>query len=471
MKNCLLFVLICAMQLLQTSNAAERTLQVPRFGTLTMYEPAGAATSFALFISGDGGWNQGVVDMARTLTQANALVVGVDIRKYLAALGAASTSCASLAVDFEQLSHAVQKELRLPSYLPPTLVGYSSGATLVYAALAQAPAGTFSGALSLGFCPDLQLPAPLCHADGLAFTRGQHGELVFAPSAKLTQPWLLLQGAKDQVCDARVTRGFAANTPHAHVIELPLVGHGFSVERNWLPQFRAAYAEIASDATPASAPVAGAANVRDLPLTEVPATRGGDMLALLITGDGGWAGLDQAVAAELARAGISVVGLSSLKYFWHARTPEETAHDVAEALRHYGAAWRRSRIVLIGYSQGADVLPFVVNRLPPDLLARVESVNLLGLSKEATFEVSVGGLLHAGSAPSRPIAPDLARIESLPVLCVYGEGEQGSLCPSLAQRNVKSVRIGKGHHFSGEYRMLAQTIAEFSRPRPRSTAE
>lgn len=216
-----------------------------------------------------------------------------------------------------------------------------------------------------------------------------------------------------------------------------------------------------------------AQDVHDLPLVEVPAAADGDVLALLISGDGGWASLDQQVSAELARSGIAVVGLSSLQYFWHSRTPELAARDVAAVLHHYLATWQRSRIALIGYSRGADVMPFIVTRLPSDLRARLTGVSLLGLSPDAQFEVSFAGWTHAGPAPSVPVAPELSRVETVPVLCVYGEGEQDSLCPSLAQSNVTRIQRGSGHHFGGDYRTLGQIVAEFAlRPlaHPRSPA-
>ena len=202
-------------------------------------------------------------------------------------------------------------------------------------------------------------------------------------------------------------------------------------------------------------------SIQDLPLYEVPAAGSGETLGLLITGDGGWASLDQQVSAELALRGISVVGLSSLRYFWHSRTPELAAHDVTEVLRHYLAQWRRTRIVLIGYSFGANVLPFIVNRLPQDLRARVISVNLLAPEVNARFQASVAGWNRASLEPSVPLAPELSRMGNVPVLCVYGEGEKDSLCPSLAQREVTSVHIGSGHHFSRKYGALAAEIAAF----------
>ena len=66
-------------------------------------------------------------------------------------------------------------------------------------------------------------------------------------------------------------------------------------------------------------------------------------MALLLTGDGGWAGLDRGLAAELGARGLPVVGLSTLKYYWKARSPEESARDAARVITHYLSAWQRQR--------------------------------------------------------------------------------------------------------------------------------
>src|SRR2546430_15762054 len=67
------------------------------------------------------------------------------------------------------------------------------------------------------------------------------------------------------------------------------------------------------------------------PVIEMRASGVSREFALLLTGDGGWAGLDQELAARLAGNGVPTVGLNSLKYFWSARTPERTAEDAARS--------------------------------------------------------------------------------------------------------------------------------------------
>jgi type IV secretory pathway VirJ component len=283
---------------------------------------------------------------------------------------------------------------------------------------------------------------------------------VFEPAATVRQPWIALQGQKDQVCNPHATEVFAAAVSGGQLVRLPLVGHGFALERNWMPQFRAAYAQLTAhvEAPPEQVP-----DISGLPIQEVHAASDtSEEFALLLTGDGGWAGLDQELAARLAAKGVPTAGLNSLKYFWSARTPQETARDVARVMRHYLAAWNKKRVLLVGYSFGADVLPFVVNRLPQDLRERIASVSLLGIDAHAAFEVSIADWVGSdGGGPAT--RPELEALGYLPVLCIYGKGEADSICPELPAGRIAREQIGNGHHFSGEYGTLADRILAFAR--------
>lgn len=437
------------------------TQRVAPFGTVTIYRPAQAEpASVALFVSGDGGWNLGVVNMARAMAGSGALVAGVDVRSFLAAMARSKAACQPLAVDFELLSHQIQKQAGLKEYHVPVLVGYSSGATVVYAALTQAPTGTFAGAVSMGFCADQDFGgATLCPAAQLHYARGKKGELIFEPAPHLEHPWIALQGQEDAVCSAKAVDQFVARTGGGAVVRLPHVGHGFSVERNWLPQLLAAYSSIATRPEPTAAQ---APEIEDLPVTTVLASsQETDTLALLLTGDGGWAGLDRELAAHLAERGVSTVGFNSLRYFWHLRTPEETARDVTRVLEHFLTDWKKARFILIGYSFGADVAPFVVNRLPAPLRQRLTTVSLLGIESDADFEVSVADWIPGTATSGRVVRPELAAIEA-PVLCIYGEGESTTICPNGVSERVHGERIGSGHHFGGDYDVIADRILAFA---------
>jgi type IV secretory pathway VirJ component len=457
--GCLLIPLLLASTAL--SAATEETLRFGRFGTVTVYRQSPHPPQVILFVSGDGGWNQGVVEMAKELSSLNALVVGVDITHYLKELRTGSESCSYPAADFEVLSQFVQKSLAFPSYVPPVLVGYSSGATLVYATLVQAPPGTFRGAISLGFCPDLPLTKPLCRGHGLDWTPGPKGKgYSFSPAATLQTPWIALQGTIDQVCDPASTESYVRQVGGSRLVMLPKVGHGFSVERNWLPQLKDAFASLVDTNIQTQAPAPANVAVQDLPLVEVPAHGSSiNTLAVILSGDGGWVSIDRELGRLLAEHGIPVVGLNSLQYFWTRRTPDGASADLERIMRHYLTTWHKEKAALIGYSLGADVLPFMVNRLPQDFLSRVHVVALLGPEPTVDFEFHVTdrlGLVQRSSA--LPVQPEVEKLKGLNLLCLYGTDERDSLCPHLDPKVVTVVPLTGGHHFADNYQAVAGPI-------------
>jgi type IV secretory pathway VirJ component len=445
--------------------AKTETFEYRRFGTITLYRPAGEPRDVVLFVSGDGGWNLGVVSMAERLAAKGAIVAGIDIRHYLAELEKSGEKCVSPDVDFENLSHYLQAKLGIKSYLQPTLVGYSSGATLVYATLAESPEGLFKGALSIGFCPDLDLRKPVCKGSGIEATprhdaKGQLVGVDFLATKKLPGRWISLQGESDQVCPAPATQAFIATVPGAEIVLLPKVGHGYGVEKNWVPQYEAAYARLtAADAE--LAPRVLPAPVADLPLIEVPAAPGtsSPWMAVFLSGDGGWVGLDRGVSATLASAGIPVIGWDSLKYFWSPRTPAGASADLDRVLRHYTEALGKSHVLLIGYSQGADTLPFMVNRLPQSARALVGLTALLGISDNALFEFHLANWI-GDSGGGLPTAPELEHWSGSPYLCLYGEDDADSACSQLTGHDGSALKMAGGHHFGGSYAEIGMAILE-----------
>lgn len=457
------------------AHSAERVLRYgPPFGDITLYTPEGKPRAVVLFLSGDGGWHLGVVSMARHLVDQGAVVVGLDVRSYLADVAAHRGACRYMAADFETLGHRVQRELGLREYLVPLLYGYSSGATVAYATLVQSPPGTFAAAVSLGFCPDQKFGGtPLCPGpeQQLSYKPGRKGAWVFDPAPGLKDRWVAFQGQSDQTCSAAAVDAYAAQVGNARVIHLEGVGHGYGVERRWLAQYQQLFDELVplpppaaqpppARSSPATSASEGDATLADLPLIEVPVAAGTDdlPLAILLTGDGGWAGLDRGVAAELASRGLPVVGLSTLKYYWQARTPQQSAQDLARVMRHYLAAWQRTHVLLVGYSFGANVLPFIVNRLPADLRVRIAGVSLLGLDANTSFEIRVAGWLPGSSIGEQPVRPEIEKLRGVPTTCLYGEGEKHDPCAELAGPTMRAREVGKGHHFSGDYAALAEAV-------------
>ena len=65
----------------QPTHVVQEQITLPGYGTAKVYrpEPVRLARAVVLFVSGDGGWNLGVVDMARRAAARNTVVVGLSI--------------------------------------------------------------------------------------------------------------------------------------------------------------------------------------------------------------------------------------------------------------------------------------------------------------------------------------------------------------------------------------------------------
>jgi type IV secretory pathway VirJ component len=198
---------------------------------------------------------------------------------------------------------------------------------------------------------------------------------------------------------------------------------------------------------------------KDLPVVEVAAASPEkEWFAIIVSGDGGWAGIDREIAKILGEAGVPVVGLNSLKYFWKRRTPEEASKDLERIIRHYYSAWGKKSVMLIGYSRGADVLPFMANRLPAELLKKIGIIALLGPETSVDFEIHPGDFLNMGSNNARPILPEIEKLKGSKILCFYGEDEKDSLCRELPAGVAEVVQMKGGHHFGGDYQKITKEI-------------
>ncbi|HZE88186.1 MAG TPA: AcvB/VirJ family lysyl-phosphatidylglycerol hydrolase [Verrucomicrobiae bacterium] len=475
----------------------EETLTLPIFGKATVYrpEPLTRARGVILFISGDGGWNLGVVDMARR-SAPRALVVGLSMPVWQKAIEKDPNHCWFPAGELESIAQTVEKSYRLPRYLKPLVVGYSSGATVAFAALAQAPPDTFSGAISLGFCDDVDVARPVCGKTSWKpeFVPKKHLSILppdpeIAPRPGGAPRWIALQGLVDQVCDPNAVGTFAARIPAAKRVDLPKVGHGFSVPRHWGASFDAAVDEMLDPASPweplpesarhvvvnhSPADIQGRLDALDLPLEVQWPTDGTEPSEALIfvSGDGGWADIDQRIATSLASRGIGVVGWNTLRYFWSERTPEAFQADLARVIE---ALPPEIRVYAGGYSFGAEIMPVAVAHHPGAEaagLSRISGLVLLAPGPFASFEVSPLDWIRSTESPTRhPVAQAIEATDGIPVLCLTGAEQGESGCPAHPAARVRNVTLAGGHHFGGDYDALSLRIAEFMRGGPVSGAE
>ncbi len=440
------------------SFGAQEVLSYGRFGKLTLYQPPQEAQSLVLFVSGDGGWQHGVINMARYLAEQGALVAGIDAKVYQAALAKQKRGCLYPAADFEQLSLMLQKRYKFKDYQKPILVGYSYGATMVYGLLAQAPAGTFMGGIALGFSPDIELPTAPCKANGLLFHHLQKNTYYLDAVSAVPSPFLVLNGHKDEVCDYEKTALFLKDIRQAELIGLPLVGHGFAIADNWLPQFKRAYQKIRQTHLENSLGSKHSISIQtDLPIHILPAKENkGEQLLFFLSGDGGWTSFDQGLAAAYTKKGFTVVGLDAQKYFWQKRSPEETSHAISLVLQVYLNEHPDAHITLMGYSFGACITPFVANRLVGKPKESLKEIILLSPDTRGDFEIHVSDMLSFGLRKDPyDVVAELRKTSGVQKLCLFGDGEDATVVQAFKRIGVNVEILPGGHHYNNNFNAIA----------------
>ena len=220
-----------------------------------------------------------------------------------------------------------------------------------------------------------------------------------------------------------------------------------------------ACAEAIAQAAPPAGEIKHATDVSDLPLQIVAAEgKERDVIAVLYSGDGGWAGLDRDIASYLAKKGITVVGVDSRKYFWQRKTPQEGGRDLSRILQRYLVEGGNRQALLIGYSLGADALvPFLLN-VPEELQRRIPLAALIGPGVRAELEFHFEDWIENDNRRGFPLRPEVQKLRQPPLLCLYGSDDSGILCPQLTAKEAVVVAMPGDHHFNGDYAGLAQTI-------------
>lgn len=473
-----------------STHTAPQTLSHGLFSSVQVYRPATAPQQFVLYLQAETGapHAEGRALIHHMVAQG-AMVAVVPLSPFYKQLiqDSGPGQCTYPGGAFENLARFIQAYDHLPEYLLPVLVGVQpESAAFVYATLAQTPTGTFSGGLSVGFCPELNVHPPMCANNALRWQKLPTGQGVrLLPGPSVTAPWVNLSSESSPCSSAQaqsfvqqITKATWVAAPAASATEANHAASARSAEREkpgvkaggakeapreTLPAgWDTAYARVAVRQAPLGPPPA---QLSDLPLVEdlvpagtvvVPHNEG--RFAVFLSGDGGWATIDKAIASALVAKGVPVVGLDTLRYFWTERTPAGLASDLDRVIRYYAAHWQRSHVLLIGYSQGADVLPFAINRLPTATRNLIQVQALVGLGQKASFEFHLTNWI--GPSGDKPIAPEARKLSAANTLCVYGTDEDDSLCPSLAPDHVTELKMNGGHHFGGDYSVIGAKILE-----------
>ncbi|HEY0894489.1 MAG TPA: AcvB/VirJ family lysyl-phosphatidylglycerol hydrolase [Cellvibrio sp.] len=395
------------------------------FGSTLVYH-ATDNKKVILFLSDRASWPD-ANSAARQLAQRGNLVSVLNIDHFFSSQIARRNSCFDIATPLSVYAQDLQQKFHAAHFQKPVLFGAGTAASLVRATLANIPTGIFESGFSLiGNTMPAPLPIPLCRTSGNAQTTANTFHSITVNG--MSTPW------------------------SAHYLWTDLILVPETLSPNWLNHFEQFTATQQKKDTE---------SVADLPLIELPAlaTKSSpDFFVLILSGDGGWANIDKDIGNTLTTNGINVVGWNSLEYFWEAKNPDIAARDLTRAINHYRQLWQLDKVVLIGYSMGADVMPFMVTHAREQLRSHILNINLLNPSTSVDFTFHLGGWLNMQAPAPYQLLPEMPGLSGIPLKCIYSEDKE-SLCPLLPQApEQKVIHLPGDHHFNGDVATLVRLV-------------
>jgi type IV secretory pathway VirJ component len=403
-----------------------------------------------IVISDNQGWDDAATAMAQHLAGNGNAVVGLELPVYRAALQKEDHDCVMVTRDLETTARNLEETLPFSQYRPPVIVGIGAGAGIAYAAAAQVMPNTFAAAIGLRFDPTFDVGHKMC----LPLEQTPPGEPPrYAPVGNHETQWFLTPSTAFFFTPSAAfaapdggMKSFVAGMPQAHPVDGKL--DDLAVVDEAMKQL--------PHVTKAESSVDG------LPIVELPppaSLAGLHPLVVFYSGDGGWRDIDKKIGAYLADQGYYVVGIDSLRYFWRKKEPAEMAADLDRLVRHYRAQSRQNGVILVGYSFGADIMPFMVSRLSPDTKAEIKLISLLGISEHASFEIRLADIIGGTNTDGPATLPELMKLKGIPIQCVFGEAERDSVCTQKElDAVVNRIQMSGGHHFDGDYHHTADLI-------------
>lgn len=170
-------------------------------------------------------------------------------------------------------------------------------------------------------------------------------------------------------------------------------------------------------------------------------------LIVYITGDGGMKKFSANVIESFRQQNYPVVALNALKYFWSKKSPQQAAKDITSLIKYYQAQWGSHRgVVLVGYSLGADVLPFIYTSLPPEIAGEVKHLVFLSPSLYTDLEVHLSDMLGRSGNKGMSVPAEINKIINKPLLLVFGAEEKDFNLSALNVRYEKMILPG-GHAY------------------------
>ncbi len=197
---------------------------------------------------------------------------------------------------------------------------------------------------------------------------------------------------------------------------------------------------------------------QDLPLKEWAATAHDKPLIFYISGDGGLNSFSTSLCEKLHSKGFDVVALNAKSYFWSKKTPQQTTADVNNFLKQKLNGRKNQQVVLIGYSFGADVLPFILGRLPKETDDKVLASFLMASSGSTDFEIHWADIFGENTKRSMDVVSEINKLTDEKVVIISASDDKNLAVNKITLKRFTREVLPGGHHFDGDIDEIVKVI-------------
>jgi len=201
-------------------------------------------------------------------------------------------------------------------------------------------------------------------------------------------------------------------------------------------------------------------SVNDLPLQLSVSKGNKSALVIYLSGDGGWNEFNQKLVQKFEKLGYGVVSLNTRKYFWREKSPEVFVHDIDQLSVYYMNVCKKSSVIFVGYSFGADVGIFLPVRVSVELQKKIIKIVLISPSASSDFVVRLSDLIGDSENVNRKfkVKPEIEKTD-LPVICIFGKDEELMLKTTLRKnKNLHICELPGDHRYNGDFSALSKMI-------------
>jgi len=177
---------------------------------------------------------------------------------------------------------------------------------------------------------------------------------------------------------------------------------------------------------------------------------------ILFTGNGGWRPLVKSIAQYLNSKNISVLAINTEKYLHNEKRPGQIACDLEDLMVQYKNKWGMGKVVFMGYSMGAEVLPFAVNNMADKYKNDIMDLVLIAPWQKAEFKDKLA--YHFFDTDNgADIYTELKKLQSNKpyIIC---DDSKFSICLKDIDGLDGHDFLAGGHHFGGDYAAISKLI-------------